>query len=137
MIDMSNKLKDLECPLPEAYVVHYIIMSLPSCFGNCKINYSSSDKKWTTAEIIANLSQEEERLRTENGGHLVNFTKCSSSGHGKSGGKFSHQKEKGKKPYDPPKEASKEDTTNEKKGPKCTHRKKYGHIRRECDEFNA
>jgi hypothetical protein len=22
--DMSNKLKDLECPLPEPYVVHYI-----------------------------------------------------------------------------------------------------------------
>jgi hypothetical protein len=61
MIDMSNKLKDLECPLPEPYVIHYIMMSLPSCFGNFKINYNSSDKKWTTAELIANLSQEEER----------------------------------------------------------------------------
>jgi hypothetical protein len=61
MIDMSNKLKDLECPLPKPYVIHYIMMSLPSCFGNFKINYNSSDKKWTTAELIANLSQEEER----------------------------------------------------------------------------
>jgi hypothetical protein len=42
------------------------------------------------AELIAKLSQEEEMLRTENGRHLVNFTKDSSSGHGKSGGKFSH-----------------------------------------------
>jgi hypothetical protein len=50
---------------------------------------------------------------------------------------FSHQKRKGQKPYDPPKEASKEDATNEKKGPKCMHCKKYGHIRRECDEFKA
>jgi hypothetical protein len=50
---------------------------------------------------------------------------------------FLTRKRRGKKPYDPPKEASKEDATNEKKGPKCTHRKKYGHIRRECDEFNA
>jgi hypothetical protein len=56
MIDMSNKLKDLECPLSELYVVHYIMMSLPSCFGNFKINYNSSDKKWTTTELIANLS---------------------------------------------------------------------------------
>jgi hypothetical protein len=137
MIDMSNKLKDLECPLPEPYVIHYIMMSLPPCFGNFKINYNSSDKKWTTAELIVKLSQEEERLRTENGGHLVNFAKGSSSGHGKSGGKFSHQKGKGKKPYDLLKEASKEDATNEKKGPKCMHCKKYGHIRRECDEFKA
>jgi hypothetical protein len=27
MIDMSNKLKDLECPLSEPYVIHYIMMS--------------------------------------------------------------------------------------------------------------
>jgi hypothetical protein len=97
MIDMSNKLKDFECPLPEPYVIHYVMMSLPPCFGNFKINYNSNDKKCTTAELIANLSQKEERLRAENGGHLVNFTKGSSSGHGKSGGKFSHQKGEGKK----------------------------------------
>jgi hypothetical protein len=38
MIDMSNKLNDLECPLPEPYVIHYIMISLPPCFGNFKIN---------------------------------------------------------------------------------------------------
>jgi hypothetical protein len=48
------------------------------------------------AELIAKLSQEDERLRTKNGKRLVNFTKGSSSSHGKSGGKFSHQKGKGK-----------------------------------------
>jgi hypothetical protein len=79
-------------------------------------------------------------LRTENDGHLVNFTKDLSSGDGKFGGKFSRQKGNGEKPYDPPpplKEASKEDVANEKKGPKCLHCKKYGHIRKECDEFKA
>jgi hypothetical protein len=107
MIDMSNKRKDLECPLPEPYVIHYIMMSLPSCFGNFKINYNSSDKKWTTTELIANLSQEEERLMTENSVHLVNFAKGSSSGHGKSGGKFSHQKGKGKSLMTPQKKLPK------------------------------
>jgi hypothetical protein len=29
MIDMPNKLKDLECPLLNTYVIHYIMMSLP------------------------------------------------------------------------------------------------------------
>jgi hypothetical protein len=57
---------------------------------NFKINYNSSDKKWTTAELIAKLNQEEERLRIENGGHLVNFTIGSSSGQGKSGRRFSY-----------------------------------------------
>jgi hypothetical protein len=136
MIVMSNKLKDLECPLPESYVIHYIMISVPSYFGNFKINYNSSDKKWITTELIANLSQEEERLRTKNGRHIVNFAKGPCSGYGKSGGKFSRQKGKGKKPYDPPKEASK-DVIDEKKGPKCLYCKKQGHTRREFDEFKA
>jgi hypothetical protein len=118
MIEMSNKLKDLKCCLPEPYVIHYIMMSRSSCFGNFKINYNSSDKKWTTAELIANLSQEEERLRTENDRHIVNFAKGSSSSHGKSGEKLSRQKGKEKNPYDPPKEASKKDAADEKKCPK-------------------
>jgi hypothetical protein len=40
-------------------------------------------------------------LMTENGGNIVNFVKCYSSGHGKSSGKFSRQKGKEKKPYEP------------------------------------
>jgi hypothetical protein len=36
MIDMSNKLKDLEMPLPDPYVFHYILLSLPSIFENFK-----------------------------------------------------------------------------------------------------
>jgi hypothetical protein len=135
MIDMSNKLKDLECPLPEPYVIHYIMMSLPSYFRNFKINYNSSDKKWTTTEPIANLSQEEERLRTENDRYLVNFRTVLVMGSLVES--FLTKKGRGKKPYEPPKEASKEDATNEKKGPKCMHCKKYGHIRRECVEFKA
>jgi hypothetical protein len=45
LIDMSNKLKDLEMPLPHPYLVHYIILSLPIVFDNFKINYNGSDKK--------------------------------------------------------------------------------------------
>jgi hypothetical protein len=101
MIDMSNKLKDLKCPLPDPYVIHYVMMSLPPVFGNFKINYNSSDKKWTIAEPIAKLSQEEERLRTENGKNIINFTKGSSSGHGKSGGKFLTRRGRGKSLMNP------------------------------------
>jgi hypothetical protein len=32
MIDMSNKLKDLEMPPPDSYVIHYILLSVPSIF---------------------------------------------------------------------------------------------------------
>jgi hypothetical protein len=32
MIDISNKLKDIDMPLPDPYVIHYILLSLPSIF---------------------------------------------------------------------------------------------------------
>jgi hypothetical protein len=50
---------------------------------------------------------------------------------------FLVRKGRREKPYDSPKEASKEDATNEKKGHKCLHCKKYGHIRSECDKFKT
>jgi hypothetical protein len=57
LIDVSNKLKDLEMSLLESYLVHYIMLSLPIIFDNFKINYNGCDKKWSLAELIAMCSQ--------------------------------------------------------------------------------
>jgi hypothetical protein len=59
LIDISNKLKDLEMSLPEPYLVHYIMLSVPTVFNNFKINYNGSDKKWNLDELIAKCSQKE------------------------------------------------------------------------------
>jgi hypothetical protein len=145
MIDMSNKLNDLEMPLPDPYVIHYILLSLPSIFENFKINYNGSDKKWTTSELIAKCSQEEERLRTENKDYvnLITHDLKKNFNHGQSSGKYEgkssqFKKGKGKKPYEKrpndhsKKEAPKiEGASEKKKGPKCLHCKDWGHIRRE------
>jgi hypothetical protein len=100
-----------------------------------KFNYNGSDKNWTTTELIAKCSQEEEILRIQNKDYVNliskdlkrNFSHCQSSG--KSRGKFSQfKKGKGKKPYDkrfidhPMKEAPKvEGASEKKKGSKCLH----------------
>jgi hypothetical protein len=65
LIEMSNKLKDVDRPLPEPYQVNYIMLSLPTIFDNFKINYNGSDKKWNLAELNAKYIQEEERLRRD------------------------------------------------------------------------
>jgi hypothetical protein len=135
MIDMSNKLKDLEMPLPDPYVIHYILSSMPSIFKNFKINYNDNDKKCIMAVLIAKCSQEEERLRAENKDNvnLISQYLKTSFTHGqsirKSGGKSSQFK-KGKwgKRYDhPKKEAPKvEGASEKKKGLKCLHCKDWG-----------
>jgi hypothetical protein len=66
LIDVSNKLNDLETPLLEPYLVHYIMLSLLAIFDNFKINYNGSDKKWYMAELIAKCTHGEERFREEN-----------------------------------------------------------------------
>jgi hypothetical protein len=88
LIDMSNKLKDLEMPLSEPYHVHYIILSLSTIFYNFKINYNGSDKKWNLAELIAKYNQEEERLRVEHRGfvNLISQYFNRNHGHDKSDG---------------------------------------------------
>jgi hypothetical protein len=57
LVDMSNNLKDLEMPLSEPYLVHYIMLSLATVFENFKIKYNGSDKKWNLIELIAKCSQ--------------------------------------------------------------------------------
>jgi hypothetical protein len=54
-------LKDLEMPLPEPYLVDYIMLSLHAIFDNFKINYNGSDNKWTLAELIAKCKMTENK----------------------------------------------------------------------------
>jgi hypothetical protein len=90
-------LKDLEMPLPEPYLVDYIMLSLHAIFDNFKINYNGSDNKWTLAELIAKCKMTENK-------DFVNFVGQDlgkNPGHEKSARKSSHHKKgKGKKPYD-------------------------------------
>jgi hypothetical protein len=59
-------------------------------------------------------------LRTENDEHLVNFTKGSSSGHGKSGGNFSRQKGRGKRLITPQKKLLRKMPLMERNAPSAT-----------------
>jgi hypothetical protein len=58
LIDTSNKLKDLEMPLPKLYLIQYIMLLLRIVFDNFKINYNGSVKKWNLVELIAKCSRE-------------------------------------------------------------------------------
>jgi hypothetical protein len=104
------------------------MLSLPIVFYNFEINCNGIDKKWSLAELIAKCNQEVERLRAEHKDfmNLISHDFNRNHGHGKSGGKSSHQKKgKRKKPYEPTKkEGAKEESSN--KGPKCHHCNDWG-----------
>jgi len=63
MADRVYQLRNLKKDLPDDYLVHVAVNSLPREYDTFKVNYNSQDKKWSVNELIAHCVQEEERLK--------------------------------------------------------------------------
>ncbi|XP_050897929.1 uncharacterized protein LOC127104820 [Lathyrus oleraceus] len=66
IMDMSNltsKIKALKLELPGDLIVHLVLISLPTNFGQFKVSYNTQKYKWYLNELISHCVQEEERLK--------------------------------------------------------------------------
>ena len=52
MVNIRDKLKNLDCSLNDATLLHHIMISLPPVFGPLKVNYSGSDKQWDITTLV-------------------------------------------------------------------------------------
>ena len=68
---MANKLKTMNMPLPEPFIVQLVFKSLPKDFVIFHVNYNAQTEEWNLEKLIAMCVQEEDRLKTPNGGKLV------------------------------------------------------------------
>ncbi|RDY03167.1 hypothetical protein CR513_13274, partial [Mucuna pruriens] len=67
-MEMSNftaKLKSLKLELGEDLIVHLVLISLPTNFGQFKVDYNTQKDKWSLNEFISYCVQEEERLQRD------------------------------------------------------------------------
>jgi len=71
MSHMANKLKTMNMPLPEPFIVQLVFKSLPKDFVTFHVNYNAQTEEWNLEKLIAMCVQEEDRLKTPNGGQLV------------------------------------------------------------------
>jgi len=71
MSHMVNKLKTMNMPLPEAFIVQLVFKSLPKDFVTFHVNYNAQTEEWNLEKLIAMCVQEEDKLKTANGGQLV------------------------------------------------------------------
>ncbi|CAN6700411.1 unnamed protein product [Malus baccata var. baccata] len=63
LVEIGVKLKDLEVPIDDAFIVHMALNSLPPKFDQLKTSNNTEKKKWTLDELISICAQEEVRIR--------------------------------------------------------------------------
>jgi len=135
MSSMVAKLnRYFKAPLPEDFVVHVIMQSLPKDYETFHVNYNNTVKdQWGLDQLMAQCVQEEERLKSHRG-DSVNFAQQQ---HKK---KNIHSRQAFKKPGQGKQGASSSNppnNSNEFPVPydTCLHCKKQGHYKRQCPEF--
>ncbi|KAL1351399.1 hypothetical protein AAHE18_06G093800 [Arachis hypogaea] len=65
MSHLASKLKVLKLELSKDILVHFILISLPSHFGQFKVSYNTLKNTWSLNELISHCVQEEERLQKD------------------------------------------------------------------------
>ncbi|XP_068340499.1 uncharacterized protein [Pyrus communis] len=63
MVEAAAKLKDLEVPIDDSFVVHMALSSLPESFEQLKVSYNTQKEKRSLDEMISICAQEESRLK--------------------------------------------------------------------------
>jgi hypothetical protein len=100
MCNIAAKLKpmDADLELRLALLVHLVMASLPKEFGTLVVNYNMSLEKWDIEKTIAICLQEEERLKTSNGGS-INYVKDNKKRNYNQSNQSSPSKTHGKAPF--------------------------------------
>ena len=139
MSHMANKLKTMDMPLPEKFIVQLVFKSLPKAFEAFHVNYNAFPEDWGIDKLIGMCVQEEDRLKNSNGGELAfqvqhkkkNFQNKNFQHNKRPFPPGKNQHESG--PSRPPPQKDWENFPVEQD--QCLKCKKRGHYKRDCPEF--
>ena len=65
MSHLASKLRAHKLDLFEDFLVHLVLISLPTKFSQFKVSYNCQKETWSLNELISHCVQEEERLKQE------------------------------------------------------------------------
>ena len=73
MSNLASKLKPMDLPLKEEFLIHLIFAFLPKEFDTFVVNYNIQPEKWDLERLMA-MCVQEERMKATNGG-TINYLK--------------------------------------------------------------
>jgi hypothetical protein len=125
MRDIATRLNVMEVTFSDTFLVHFILLSLPSEYNLFKVSYNTSSEKWSVNQLLTKCVEEEERLKREKieTAHLASEQGSGSAAKGKGAHKV-----KGKKNA----LAVSKDTAATKGKIKCFFCKRQGHHKKDC-----
>ncbi|KAL8142673.1 hypothetical protein V2J09_015705 [Rumex salicifolius] len=65
MSNLAGKLKALKLEITDDFLVHLVLLSLPTQFTQFKVSYNTQKEKWTLNELISQCVQEEDRIQRD------------------------------------------------------------------------
>ncbi|RVW21782.1 Retrovirus-related Pol polyprotein from transposon TNT 1-94 [Vitis vinifera] len=73
MVHLQTRLKALDIPIPDKFIVHQALNTLPSSFSQIKTAYNTLNQSWGVNDLITKCVAEEEKLKREKNesAHLV------------------------------------------------------------------
>ncbi|CAL9012470.1 unnamed protein product, partial [Prunus brigantina] len=134
MVETASKLKALNVPIADPFLVHLALLSLPSSYGQLKVIYNAQKDKWDLNELITICVQEEARIKKEKEVNTVHLTTNAAKRHfSKPSSHASANKENSK--ANPPPKRSDTLKTNKTTVFKCYFYDRAGHMKRECHKY--
>ncbi|KAM1124535.1 hypothetical protein ACFX11_040122 [Malus domestica] len=136
VIEIAGKLRTLEVPISETFLVHVIMNSLPSSYTQLKVSYNALQAKWDVNELISICVGEEVRIKKEKAekekGESVNFVQ----GYAKSANNYNSDTAKRNFARNIP-PSKKTFKVNNSSVFKCYFCKKTGHMKRNCPKYKS
>ena len=73
MVHLQTRLKALDIPIPDKFIVHQALNTLPFSLSQIKTAYNTLNQSWGVNYLITKCVVEEEKLKRENNeyAHLV------------------------------------------------------------------
>lgn len=134
MIEVASKVKALDFPITDPFLVHLALNSIPSSYGHLKVNYNAKKDKWDLNEMISFYVHEEARIKKEkeaNTSHLT--TNAHKQQHFKPSSHVVANKDNTK--ANPPPKSYNPLNSNKTTTFKCYFCDKAGHLKRDCTRY--